>query len=205
MAIADGIGGNPGGSAASNASINAVRSSVERDAAVSMEAVFEQAHGALRDLAEKEPTLRKMGTTLTVVRVKDHAAAIGHVGDTRLYHLRAEGIVTRTRDQTEAQHLVEEGILTRRSARRYPRRNVLLSSLSPDRPYDLLISQPGVAVGDRFVLLSDGVYSILGRREIRDLSLETKSAVELSQRIEATIIDRGLIDDSSAIVFATHF
>src|SRR3546814_5436694 len=63
----------------------------------------------------------------------DLNARVGHVGDSRIYHLRGSGLVTRTKDQTEVQHLIDEGILTPERAKMYPRKNVLLSAISRDR------------------------------------------------------------------------
>src|SRR5207249_495328 len=135
-AVADGMGGHAGASVASAAVIDALRALIETDVA-EMSELFSSAQDCLKKIAEEKPDLVGMGTTLSLIRLSGQTAKVGHVGDSRIYHLRSDGILDRTVDQTEVEQLVRQGVLSRARARRYPRRHILLSVLSPKRNYQL--------------------------------------------------------------------
>ncbi len=199
-AIADGVGGAAGGAVASGLAIAAVDNTVTRSPFVDLPTLFDQVRADLAERAQVDPSLAKMATTLTVCRIRDNRCEIGHVGDTRLYHLRGGGIQTRTRDQTEAQELVDAGVLKPDEVRRYARRNVLLSSISPNREYSLFQTEFYVTTGDIVILTTDGVHGLIQRRELRDLAVASGSSQSLVSSIRQEIERRGPIDDYSSVV-----
>lgn len=199
-AVADGVGGHAGGKVASNTAIESVRATIARDPQTGMRNLFSTVHERLKEIAGDDDVLEKMGTTLSVVRFDRKQAHVGHVGDTRIYHLRGKGIVDRTRDQTEVQRLILDRILSKAQARRYPRRSVLLSVLSPSRSYDLYEESFEIEPGDRIILLTDGVYEKVRRGEIRDVSVASPAAKDLSENLERVVSARDPVDDYSALV-----
>ena len=140
-----------------------------------------------------------MGTTLSLVSIHGNLAKLGHVGDSRVYHLRNEGIISRTVDQTEVQELIERGVLSKANARRYSRRNVLLSVLSPDRDYRLLEDSFEIKEGDRLLLITDGVSSKVLAKELRDLSLECDNPKTFCDELLKKIELRNPVDDYTAL------
>lgn len=199
LAIADGIGGKPGGDVASRLAIATFK---ERLRATPQADVFEH-FGHIRSVLSaegfKHPQLSQMGTTLSVCIVRAAEATVGHVGDTRIYHLRDNGIVDRTRDQTEVQLLIDEGVLTKARAKRYKRRNVLTSALGASSKMEVFKSSFAVEAGDRLIFVSDGVYEVVLRREIRDLSLLSSTPEALACSLRSTVESRGPKDDYSAV------
>ena len=198
-AVADGMGGQAGGQIASNAAIATIRASVEADSPPSIPALFDSIRDKLKEIVSEQPDISRMGTTLSLVRIQNQLAHIGHVGDSRIYHLRNEGIITRTVDQTEVQELVERGVLTKANARRYSRRNILLSVLSAERDYDLLEDSFEIRGGDRVVLTTDGVSSKVLAKELRDLSLECDNPKIFCDELLKKIELRNPSDDYTAI------
>lgn len=195
MALADGVGKSAHGP---NAAKTATSIATSAALAKNISEIFEEARSALIAGAAMTPGA-VWSTTLTVCRVSNFRATVGHVGDSRLYHLRGEGIITRTRDQTELQALIDEGVISRERAKKYPRRNVLLSALSSDSNYELQLSEFEVVRGDRLLLISDGIYKQIFRREIAEISANTKSVDHFIQNLKALLLARGIVDDSSAI------
>src|SRR5206468_2791962 len=66
---------------------------------------------------------RGMGCTAEVIYVDGHDLVVGHVGDSRVYHLSQGNLVQVTRDQTLVNRLVELGQLTEAEAETHPRKN----------------------------------------------------------------------------------
>ena len=194
-AIADGIGGKLGGDQASSLAIEAVRVAIEADPTLSAADVAKRAKERLDIAAASQENLQEMGTTLTILRINGAYAQVAHTGDTRIYHLRNEGILSRTVDQTEVQSLLDQGILSKPEAKRYPRRNVLLNYLSPVKDLELYIQDFEVESKDRLVLLTDGVYKILNKRKIREISLDSKNTRHFVQEVSDYIHNIGPVDD----------
>ena len=108
--VADGMGGYEGGEVASALAVEAIHELVRRtagDADVTWPYKIDPTRSIIENevlvatrLANERITLRRtgelceMGSTVVVLRLEDDHAVIGHVGDSRLYRLRA-GVVTR--------------------------------------------------------------------------------------------------------------
>jgi serine/threonine protein phosphatase PrpC len=198
-AIADGMGGQAGGQIASSTAIATVRANIEAGLPPSIPVLFNSITDKLKKIVSEQPELSKMGTTLSLLCIQNNLAHIGHVGDSRIYHLRNEGIITRTVEQTEVQELVERGVLTKANARRYSRRNILLSVLSAERDYRLLEDSFEILNGDRLVLTTDGVSSKVLAKELRDLSLECDNPKVFCDELLKKIELRKPVDDYTAI------
>lgn len=76
---------------------------------------------------------------------------------------------------------------------------MLLSVISPSRSFDLYESAFEIEEADKIILLTDGVYNLLSRQEIVNLSIESKTCEILSNRMEEMIRSRDPKDDFSAI------
>lgn len=103
-AVADGMGGHPGGDVASRLAIEsftrAVRTRDRTDSA--REAWLTRsicsANRAIWEEARRRPELLTMGTTLVTVMIVGDEAVIGHVGDSRAYRYRDGAMTALTRD-----------------------------------------------------------------------------------------------------------
>lgn len=199
-AVADGIGGQPDAAKVANASIERLKCLVHEMPSTNMVDLFDLIGVSLTELAQRGDLDPQSGTTLSVVSCANGLAVIGHVGDLRVYHLRERGIVLRTRDQTEVQELLEQRILTKRQAARYPRRNVLLSALGPYRTPEIYETSFVVKHGDRLLLLTDGAHKRLPKVSLRDLSLISASAEEYAKNVQRAVELAGPDDDYSGIV-----
>lgn len=193
------MGGRPGGDIASRLAISAIKDAIASESEIEIQKLFKVVQEKIRERAAINPDIEKMGTTLSLISIRNKRASVGHVGDSRVYHLRDDGIVDRTVDQTEVQQLLAQGILNKATARRYPRRNVLLSVLSANKDYDLHEEDFDVLPGDRILLLTDGVSAKVFRREIRDLSLKQPDSELFCRELSELIEQRSPLDDYSAV------
>ena len=111
MAVVDGMGGGPAGSAAAEAMREALTEypvgAPHPEQALSKLVVT--ASEAILEIAHDNPALEGMGTTVTATVLSNGTAHWAHVGDTRFYVFRQGRLIQVTTDQTMAQLLVEEG------------------------------------------------------------------------------------------------
>ena len=195
-AIADGVGSSALGGVAARASLEIVRQ-VNGDKP--MAEVFASVQRKLSEIGSGEAAGKSIATTLSVLRVFRDKAFVGHVGDTRISHYRSSGVMGRTKDQTEVQKLLDDGVLTKNQAARYPRRNVLLSAMSAGRDYDLHEEEFLVQRGDRVLLTSDGFHSKLPRRRIAHISSAHPLFQDFWSAVQIALAAETLDDDASCL------
>lgn len=199
LAIADGIGGEDGGEIASRIAVDTVIEHVNtnRD---NLRKLFDIVHKSIKKHAELNYELSRMGTTLTVAVVDGGNVRVGHVGDTRLYHIACREVISRTKDQTEVQKLIDLGVLTELRAKRYHRRNVLLSAITSFSNFDFQEASFSIEPRDKILLLSDGAYNLIDEKEIEELSYDSRNVETFTNKLKKTIEDREIKDDYSVVV-----
>lgn len=109
-------------------------------------------------LAELEPDKRGMSTTLSALLVVGNIALIGQVGDTRVYHYRKGKAEQVTEDHTLINYKLKKGIITPEEAARARGKNVITRAVGHKDYVQVDVFDLKVAVGDRFMLCSDGLH-----------------------------------------------
>lgn len=196
-AIADGVSSSRNGSLAARICLDIVAQSASRKP--DMPRLFALCTEELASEATRNPEHGRISSTLTVMAVCNGKAHVGHVGDTRITHLRGGGVMTRTQDQTEVQKLLDEGAISPYQAKRYPRRNVLLSVMSAACPYKLFKNHFEVLAGDRILLTTDGFHSQILRREMVAISERCPTINDFTRKLEIVLRSRGIVDDASLV------
>ncbi|MFF5478125.1 MerR family transcriptional regulator [Streptomyces sp. NPDC012935] len=167
LAVADGFG--PAGLPASSAAVAALRflDTAELPAGNVLNLLEEAVRGAteaVRDAAGDDT-----GTTLTALLWTGSRLALVHIGDSRAYLLREGALFRITDDHTVVQSLIDEGRLTPEEATTHPQRALLLKSLSPAAPATPDLRLQDAEPGDRYLLCSDGLSTVVPDARIRDL------------------------------------
>src|SRR3984893_16268489 len=101
--LVDGIGGQAAGGKAADVALTMLRTRLERENGAPADRGREAitiANNEIHRVASLRPEWTGMACVLTVALVREHIATIGHVGDTRLYKLRGDGIEKVTRDHS---------------------------------------------------------------------------------------------------------
>ncbi|WP_165419194.1 PP2C family protein-serine/threonine phosphatase [Rhizobium leguminosarum] len=197
VGIADGVGGSPGGGEAAELAVDTVRDAFR---VVPFDELIATAAAAIARRAEEDAQLRKMATTLSLVRIDGKQATVAHVGDTRIYHLRGHGLNSLTEDQTEVAELRKKRVLSEYQLKNYPRKNVLTSVLSPRMDYNVYYAKADVLPGDRLVLLTDGTYSVVPKKVIADLSVANSDPQAFLEALRTKTEASDPRDNYSAIV-----
>ncbi|GGS47471.1 MerR family transcriptional regulator [Streptomyces violaceus] len=169
LAVADGFG--PAGAPASSAAVEALRflDTDETPAGGVLNLLEDAVRGAAQAVQEVAGGADD-GTTLTALLWTGSRLALVHIGDSRAYLLRDGELFLITHDHTVVQSMIDEGRLTAEEAVSHPQRAFLLKALTgggatvvPDlRLHD---AHPG----DRYLLCSDGLSSVVPEDRILDL------------------------------------
>ncbi len=170
LVVADGMGGAAAGEIASSETLHAIREldrDFDIDALAAMEHAVDNANARLAALIADDPAVEGMGTTLEAMLWDGEKLAFAHLGDSRAYRLRAGVLKQISVDHTFVQSLVEEGKITPEEARVHPHRNLIVRAMlgRDDNAADLSWIQP--ALGDRYLLCSDGLSDMIDDDTIR--------------------------------------
>ena len=114
------------------------------------------ANGKVYTMAEADPSLAGMGTTLTSCVITPVGVVTANIGDSRIYYVRDEKIEQLTRDHSLVQALVDEGTITPEEALTHPNRNIILRALGVDEKVAADIAEYPLTEGT-LLLCSDGL------------------------------------------------
>jgi protein phosphatase len=140
-----------------------------------------------------------MGTTLTVAVLIPDRAVLAHVGDCRAYLLRQGELQRLTVDHTLVQELVDAGSISLDESLQHPRRNVLTKALGiPDllTPDTLSIA---LTSGDRLLLCSDGLHSLVTEDVIREQLSQETTAAEVADELVRLALELGGEDNITVL------
>ncbi len=171
--LCDGMGGHEAGEVASatvcEAMSSSILSAVPDVAGEFTEEILRRAladaYDAL-DARDDGTTERKMGTTMTLLKLYNKGCMIAHMGDSRVYHIRPgktareTRILFRTEDHSLVNDLVRAGELTPEEAKLSNRKNVITRAMQPHmeyRPKADIYHTTDIRPNDYFYLCSDGM------------------------------------------------
>jgi protein phosphatase len=203
LVLADGMGGHAGGEVASAAAVASVRNlqppTGGGDPTDTIRDGVAEAGERLRALVLDRPELEGMGTTLTLLMHSGDVIAIAQVGDSRGYLLR-DGVLERvTHDQTFVQSLIDQGRISDEEAKTHPQRNLLLQALDGRVEVEPEVVLRTARPGDRYLLCSDGLSSVVSEPTIRDV-LEVGTPREATQRLVDLALRAGAPDNVTCLV-----
>ena len=203
FAVADGMGGHLGGEIASATTVETITNALAEDPphdTARLAAIVRQANTAVWEKAQGDPELRGMGTTCTLVLLEDHELHIAHVGDSRAYLLRAGELTQVTEDHTLVNRMVREGRLKPEEADRHPQRSIITRALGVDAEVEVDELTLGVEEGDRFLLCSDGLTSMIDFQTLRTALTEESSPQSAVDRLVDLANDAGGEDNITVVL-----
>ena len=164
--VADGMGGHVGGKEASSIAVDTIHDvyfSGSSDLLSSLKEAIEKANSNIYRKSENSDKLRGMGTTCTVLVIKEDKGLIAHVGDSRIYMTEnnlSGKIEQLTEDHTKVHEMVKEGILTEKEAEVYPSKSVLMRALGVEKKVNVDFKHISIKKGQCFILCSDGLAGV---------------------------------------------
>jgi serine/threonine protein phosphatase PrpC len=208
LVVADGMGGEPAGDVASRIAVDTLRDALaempQGDLGQALKLAYRKANEAVYRAAVDEPTYTGMGTTLTSALLHGKYATVAHVGDSRAYLLRGDGLTQITRDHTVVADEVAQGRISAEAARRDPRRNILTQAIGSHAKLDSRlpsIFELTLLPDDRLLLCSDGLYDVLPDDDLRR-ALSAQDPTVAAKGLVTLAKDRGTRDNATAVVAA---
>ncbi len=202
--VCDGVGGSNRGDVASKKACEYF-SQILLDSNDFSEAGIENALSSTEkkfdNFIEENPETKGMATTLTMLKFLSGNAVVGHIGDSRVYHIRDGNILFHTQDHSFVNELVASGFLTPEEAKVHPKRNKITRAIQGTE-FSTLIDVnvlENLAAGDFFMLCSDGILESVDEEFIQR-NFTSENSVEIIKEKISDICAENSDDNYTAIV-----
>ncbi len=212
--VADGMGGHGHGDLASRIAVEAILTHLSGAARVAdrserlrlVEKAVNNAHRELLARVADDEDLLGMGTTTAVILVGDGAAAVAHVGDSRVYRLRQGVLDLLTEDHSWVNEQVRAGFLSADQARSHPLKNVVTRALGGESGIQVDVAEIEVRPEDLYLLCSDGLTTMLRDEEIgeRLKQVGERSVEEVCSGLVSDANARGGLDNVTVVLLAVE-
>ena len=175
--VCDGMGGHAAGEVASSIAVETIAKTAPSAAdAAQLAAAVEAANAAVIEAAVNGLGKPGMGCTATCAYLEGNTIAIAHVGDSRAYLLHEGTLIRVTRDHSYVEELVDAGEITADEARVHPNRSVITRALGSDPAMYADHFCLNIEEGDRLILCSDGLSSMVPDGEIENIASKSSTA-----------------------------
>ena len=207
--VCDGMGGVNGGRLASSLAVSTFMDTLCRlmREEMTVEQVrdmqgncIERANRVIYDRSQDDPDYRGMGTTLVSVVASTNAAVVCNVGDSRAYHIGADGIRRITRDHSVVEEMVESGEITPEEARTHPKRNLITRALGPDKNMVYDAFTVPFAAGDSLLLCTDGLSGTATDDELLEIVRGAGDGAAALELLLTLAKRRGAPDNVTAVL-----
>jgi serine/threonine-protein phosphatase Stp1 len=200
-AVADGMGGHDAGDVASAKVTEAL---LRLPIVYGLDEMVEIAIGQLQRVNGELIALagaddRTIGSTVVGLAIADGQYRCFWAGDSRAYRIRGQEIAQLTRDHSLVQGLVDAGMLRPDEAENHPNANVITRAVGVAPKLKIDIASGDAALGDQFLLASDGLTRLVDNAElVRELT--TRGPADAADTLIEIILSRGAPDNVSIII-----
>jgi serine/threonine protein phosphatase PrpC len=185
FALADGMGGHAGGEVASKIALQVLADHVIRtiilpelagELALEDEvlALLRQATGAANDAVylTRQKRENDMGTTLSMVYIRNNRLFLAHVGDCRIYRWNADGLEQLTTDHSVIASMIADGQARPEELYTHPQRSIIYRCIGDKPGVDVDTNLLPLAPGDRIILCCDGLWEMIRDEGIEDVMMQ---------------------------------
>ncbi|HSS70224.1 MAG TPA: protein phosphatase 2C domain-containing protein [Casimicrobiaceae bacterium] len=211
--LADGMGGHRAGEVASGIATQVIFETLQaqlaelrsdagaRSPVQAIDKSINRANKAVFDAAQGQPSYQGMGTTLALALFYDNRAALGHIGDSRIYRLRNDVLHLLTRDDSLLRDQIELGLVSAADAGGSHNRSLVTRALGTEESLRAHLREDEVVPGDIYVLCSDGLNDLVEDADIELIvrSLRTNLPLAAHHLVQAAK-DNGGYDNVSVIL-----
>lgn len=210
FAVFDGMGGEACGEVASSTAAGVLAKAHTRFFGENSSPItkivgdfFKESSKAVEDKA-KELGKMIIGTTCALACLYKGKLFAANIGDSRTYYYTGGRLAQISKDHTEAQYLIDKGIMDEEEARNSSAKHGLMRFLGMPtdfQPLAAYYSRPIVPKsGDVLLLCSDGLTDMLYDEDIQRIIAAGKNAAKTCEALTALALERGGIDNTTVIV-----
>lgn len=218
LVLADGMGGYQSGDVASSLATQVIVEGLSqelqgtphngRDVAVLVEDVVKKANKAIfqegRQRAQRvhNSQSQAMGSTLALLLFRNNQVTMAHVGDSRIYRLRANRLELMTHDHSLLQEQIDLGILNSETAATSHNRHLVTRGLGLQAEVEVALDEREVLPGDIYLVCSDGLNDMVDNTDIELVlnSLQANLPLAASQLVMIANDNGG--DDNISVILA---
>ena len=191
MLVFDGMGGHSDGARAAEIGLKTVQDLFASarlpifDPQGFLYTALARAHDEVVSIGVELPVDFRPRATCAVCLIQEGGSYWGHIGDSRIYHMRDGRVVSRSRDHSHVEVLVQEGAITEEEAQDHPMRNFVECCIGGDAPVpDMSITRKKpLNPGDVLLACSDGLWSGMSDEEMARLA--TRPDESLAENLKA--------------------
>ena len=217
--VADGMGGHVAGEVASRIAVETIQTFIAETAGADknrtwpfpfeptisldgnrLKAAFRLANRQIANAMTDAVDLRGMATTASALLASRERACVAHVGDSRIYVLRSGTLEQITSDHSWVEEQVRAGTMTPTAARQHPWRNVVTRALAGGDDPEIDIVELSPKPGERFLLCSDGLFTVVPHDTIVRLLAERVALEAVCEHLIAAANDAGGPDNVTTLV-----
>lgn len=167
MMVFDGMGGHADGARAAETGMKVVQDIFMAsplpifDPQGFLYMALARAHDEVVKLGSETPVDFRPRATCAVCLVQEDGAFWAHIGDSRIYHVRSGAVLSRSRDHSHVEVLIQEGAITEEEALDHPMRNFVECCIGGDAtvPDMSITAKKKLLPGDTLLACSDGLWS----------------------------------------------
>ena len=201
FAVCDGMGGHAAGEVASSIAVQTIGAQAPIHADdILLGAAVEAANAAVIEGAATGKGKPGMGCTASCVLIENNKMAIAHVGDSRIYLLHHGTLVRLTHDHSYVEELVDAGEITADEARVHPSRSIITRALGSDPDMYADHFTLDVSIGDRLIVCSDGLSSMVEDSEIEAIAVSSVTPQSAADNLTSAALSAGGHDNITVIV-----
>ncbi len=201
--VADGMGGHNAGDYASKFTVETIVGEIvnlpEKNPEQILKKAIEVANDKVLRMANENPDLEGMGTTVVVATCIGEELHVANVGDSRLYVI-GEKITQVTRDHSLVEEMIRMGGIDRATARNHPDKNIITRAIGAEESIDIDFFHVGLSKGDIVLMCSDGLTNMLEDEEIRMILNGQRDIVEKAEQLVKAANNNGGKDNIAVVL-----
>lgn len=143
---------------------------------------IEAANTAIHEMARFNPECAGMGATIVAALLQNGHLCVAHVGDSRLYRLRAAKLLPLTEDHSVVQELLNRGLFTPEQARQSTSKNLVTRALGVEPHIQVDMQTLATEPDDLYLLCSDGLNDVLTLSDMERVLVDHGADLETAAR-----------------------
>lgn len=215
--VADGMGGHASGEVASRMAVDVIRDYYKSaggskpvqigpyqkdlsEVSNRLASAIRLANMAVYESSTRQPELQGMGTTVVAAQVDGKRLSIAHIGDSRLYLVRAGNIEQLTDDHSIVYEQIKRELITKEEAARSEMRNILTRALGTDNDVEVDLAEMTLVQDDILLLCSDGLSGMVDEETMLAVMTANSDPALACEKLVALANENGGKDNITVVI-----